>query len=166
MESFLKFADRLSVGCAKAFSWLIVVLTLAIFYEVIVRYVFNAPTVWAWDVSYMLYGAHFMMGIAYTLYRKGDVRIDVFYKNFSPRTQALIDACLYPIFFFPALIILFWASLSQVIYSWSIAEKTGVTMWRAPIYPFKTILPVAIFLLLLQGTAEFIRVIHASRGKQ
>jgi TRAP-type mannitol/chloroaromatic compound transport system permease small subunit len=166
VDSFLKFADRLSTGCAKAFSWLIIVLTVAIFYEVIVRYVFNAPTIWAWDVSYMLYGAHFMMGIAYTLHRKGDVRIDVFYKNFSPRAQALIDVCLYPVFFFPALIVLFWAGLSQAAYSWSIAEKTGVTMWRAPIYPFKTILPLATFLLLLQGVAEFLRAIQAVRGRK
>lgn len=167
MHSFLHLADWLSTWSAKAFSWLIVVLTLAIFYEVIVRYAFNAPTVWAWDVSYMLYGAHFMMGIAYTLHRKGDVRIDVFYKNFSPRTQATIDLCLYPIFFFPGLIILLYAGIIQTAYSWSIDEKTGVTMWRVPIYPFKTILPLATFLLLLQGTAEFIRTIHtAVKGKK
>ncbi len=166
MQSFLNLADSLSIWCAKAFSWLIVILTLAIFYEVIVRYVFNAPTVWAWDVSYMLYGAHFMMGVAYTLHLKGDVRIDVFYKNFSPRTQAWIDVCLYPIFFFPALIILLYAGIVHVAYSWSIAEKTGVTMWRVPIYPFKTILPVATFLLLLQGAARFIRTIQVARGKK
>ncbi len=82
---------------------------------------------------------------------QGRCRIDVFYKNFSPRTQAWIDVCLYPIFFFPALIILLYAGIVHVAYSWSIAEKTGVTMWRVPIYPFKTILPVATFLLLLQG---------------
>lgn len=166
MDAFLKTADWLSAVCAKAFSWLIIVLALAIFYEVIVRYVFNAPTIWAWDVSYMLYGAHFMMGIAYTLHRKGDVRIDVFYKSFSPRTQARIDVCLYPVFFFPALIILLYAGISQAAYSWSIAEKTGVTMWRAPIYPFKTILPLATFILLLQGAAEFLRAIQTARGKK
>jgi len=165
LSSFIKFADNLSVWSAKAFAWLIVVLTLSIFYEVIVRYVFNSPTIWAWDLSYMLYGAHFMMGVAFTLYRKGDVRIDVFYKSFSPRTQAMIDLFLYPIFFFPALIVLFWAGLQQSIYSWSILEKSGVTMWRVPIYPFKTILPVATFILLLQGIAEFIKTVQTVRRK-
>ena len=88
-------------------------------------------------------------------------------KNFSPRTQATIDLCLYPIFFFPGLIILLYAGIIQTAYSWSIDEKTGVTMWRVPIYPFKTILPLATFLLLLQGTAEFIRTIHtAVKGKK
>ncbi len=166
MSSFVRFADSLSTWCAKAFAWLIVVLTLAIFYEVIVRYVFNAPTIWAWDLSYMLYGAHFMMGVAFTLVRKGDVRIDVFYRNFSPKTQAVIDLFLYPIFFFPALIFLFWAGLQQTIYSWSIWEKSGVTMWRVPIYPFKSILPLATFILLLQGIAEFMKTLQAAKGKK
>jgi len=161
LKGFLDFVDHVSIWAGKLFSWLIVILTGALVYEVVMRYVFNAPTVWAWDLSYMLYGVHFMMGVAYTLQRKGDVRIDVFYKLFSPRRQAQVDLFLYPVFFFPALIALFMASISHAHLSWAIDEKTGMTMWRVPIYPFKTMLPVATFTILLQGVAEFIRTIHA-----
>lgn len=166
MQAFFNFVDNLSTWTAKAFSWLIVILTAAIMYEVIARYAFNAPTVWAWDLSYILYGAHFMMGVAFTLYRKGDVRIDLFFKMLSPRRQALVDACLYPVFFFPALIVLLVAGIQFAHLSWSIQEKTGMTMWRVPIYPFKTILPIATFLLLLQGLAEFIRTIKVAAGRK
>ncbi|MDI6753253.1 MAG: TRAP transporter small permease subunit [Thermodesulfobacteriota bacterium] len=166
MQGFLKFCDKLSEGSGKLFAWIIIILTGAMVYEVGARYIFNAPTIWAFDLSYMLYGTHFMMGAGYILYRKGNVRIDVFFKMFSPRTQAKIDLCLFPVFFFPALLVLLVVGTQHALYAWSIAEKTTMTSWRVAISPFKTVLPVATLILLLQGVAEFIRTWNFVRGKE
>lgn len=157
MSKFFHIIDNLSEKTGKLFAWLIVILTLSIVYEVLARYLFNAPTIWAWDLSYMLYGAHFMMGAAYTLQLKGNVRIDVFYRYLSPRKQAWIDLCLYPIFFFPAFIVLFVVGVQHLAYAWEIGEKTSMTMWRVSMVPFKAVLPLATLLIILQGVVEFIR---------
>src|SRR5919106_7668 len=102
MQRFLFFIDSLSTWVGKAFAWLILVLTLGISYEVLVRYVLRAPTTWAFDFSYINYGAMFLMAGAYTLSRNGHVRTDVLYRFWQPRTQAKMDLVLYVIFFLPA----------------------------------------------------------------
>ncbi len=158
MERILGYIDTLSEYAGKLFGWLIIILTGSLVYEVALRYLFNAPTIWAWDLSYMLYGTHFMMGTAYTLKLNGNVRIDLFYRLLSPHKQAVMDLCLYPVFFFPAVIALFVVGLDHANYSWQIRELTSMTVWRVPVYPFKAILPLATGLLLLQGIAEFIRL--------
>ncbi len=159
MQRILRYIDAFSEYSGKLFAWLIIVLTGSLVYEVAARYIFNAPTIWAWDLSYMLYGTHFMMGAAYTLKLNGNVRIDLFYRMMSPRKQAVIDLCLYPVFFFPPIIALFLVGLDHAGYSWQIRELTSMTVWRVPIYPFKTVLPVATGMLLLQGLAEFTRLL-------
>ena len=159
MQRILRYIDAFSEYTGKLFAWVVVVLTGSLVYEVGARYLFNAPTIWAWDLSYMLYGAHFMMGAAYTLKLNGNVRIDLFYRMLSPRKQAVVDLCLYPVFFFPPVVVLLWYGIDHAAYSWQIRELTSMTVWRVPIYPFKTVLPVATGMLLLQGTAEFIRLL-------
>lgn len=166
MQKFFHFVDKLSETSSNLFAWIIVILTLSIVYEVGARYLFNSPTVWAWDLSYMLYGAHFMMGAAYTLHLKGNVRIDVFYRYLSPRKQGMLDLFLYPIFFFPPLIALFLVGTRHFIYAWEIGEKTSMTMWRVSMVPFKAILPLAVFLLILQGVVEFIRTWQFVAGRK
>jgi len=166
LERLLNVCDQISLKSGQLFSWVILILTGAMFYDVVARYLFNAPTIWAWDLSYMLYGTHFMMGAAFVLYRKGNVRIDVFYKSFSPRTQKIIDLCLYPVFFFPPLIVLLVVGSQHALYSWSIDEKTTMTSWRVVISPFKTVLPVASLILILQGVAEFFRTWNGLRRKE
>lgn len=166
-QTFLHSVDRLSEITAKIFAWLVVVLALILVYEVIARYLFLAPTIWAFDVSYMLSGSHFIMGAAYVLSKNKNVRADIFYSRFSPRGQAIIDACLYLILFFPAIIILVVWGADRAALAWAMRELTIWTAWRAPIYPFITLLPVAAFLLLLQGIAEFIRALAvAIKGRQ
>lgn len=156
-QTFIQSVDRLNEITAKAFSWLAVALVLMLVYEVATRYIFRAPTIWAFDMSYMLYGSHFIMGAAYVLSKNQNVRADVFYSRFSPRGQAIIDASLYPILFFPAVIVLIVWGADRAALAWATRELTIWTAWRAPIYPFITLLPVAAFLLLLQGIAQFIR---------
>ncbi len=161
MKNFLFFIDSLSTWVGKAFAWLIMVLTLGVSYEVLVRYVFRAPTTWAFDFSYINYGAMFLMAGAYTLSRGGHVRADVLYRFFKPRTQASLDLVLYIIFFLPAVAALIYsgwnyASLSVRFREVSIFSPAGV-----PIFPLKALIPATGVLLLLQGIAEIIRCMSA-----
>jgi len=167
LRPFLRFIDKLSEWIGKFFAWLIVFLVAGLMYEVISRYVFNAPTVWAYDLTYMLYGAHFMMGAAYLLYARGYVRIDVFYRYLPRRWQGGLDTFLFLIFFFPPLIILFRFGIDYAAFSWAMKEASGAGPWRPPLYPLKTVLPISVFVLMLQGVAEFIRNLGiAVRGKE
>ena len=100
MIAVMKFLDQLSAWIGKCFGWMIMVLTLGVSYEVFVRYVLRAPTTWAFDVSYMSYGALLLMTGAYTLSRNGHVRCDVLYRLYPARVQAALDLTLYVIFFF------------------------------------------------------------------
>jgi TRAP-type mannitol/chloroaromatic compound transport system permease small subunit len=157
MQKLLLFVDKLSTWVGHAFSWLIVALTGLISWEVFSRYVLNDPHAWAFDVMIMFYGTLFMMAGAYTLAKNGHVRGDVLYSFFRPRTQATVDLLLYIVFFIPGVIALCWAGYSFAALSWSINEHSTITANGPPIYPFKTIIPVAGVILLLQGVVEIIR---------
>ncbi len=151
------FIDRISVWSGKAVAWFCLILILELVYDTIARYAFNAPTSWSYDISYMLYGSFFMMGASYTLLLDEHVRIGLFYEKVSPRQRALINVAGYIIFFFPTVLTILWFGAEFAIKSWKIAEHSGVSMWSPPIYPFKTIIPIASFLLLLQGAVQFAR---------
>jgi TRAP-type mannitol/chloroaromatic compound transport system permease small subunit len=157
LVTIVRVIDTFSEWCGRLFAWMIIPLMLALTWEVIARYVFHAPTVWAYDTSYMLYGSHFMLGAGYTLLKGGHIRTDIFYQNWSPRTQATVDALLYIFFFFPGMFFFVWMGGTEAIHSWSIGERSDASPWRPIIYPFKTALPLGILLLLIQGVAEFIK---------
>jgi TRAP-type mannitol/chloroaromatic compound transport system permease small subunit len=156
--------ERLSTATGWLASWLIVPMTLAIAYEVAARYAFNAPTVWAYDVTYMLFGAQFMLTAAYTLLKGGHIRTDVFYERWSPRTRATVDAVSYVFFFFPGLLFVLYASMGEAWHSWLIGERSDWTPWRPVIYPLKAVIPATAVLLLLQGFAELIKCVRVIRG--
>ena len=157
MKKFLNVIDRISELTGKGISWIVLILTVILGYEVFMRYFLNDPTKWAFDISYMLGGTFFLVGASYTLWMKGHVRIDIFYSRFSPRKQALIDVIFALIFFFPLWVGLFCKLIPYVYMSWQLGERSLESYWRPPIYPFKTVIPIGVFLLLLQGIAEFIR---------
>lgn len=157
MEKFLIYIDRLSTGVGKAFAWCIVVLILAVCYEVVSRYLFKAPTAWAYDLSYILYGALFMMAGAYTLSRNAHVRGDIFYRLFPPRGQATIDLVLYILFFMPGIIALIWIGIPYALQSIGYREVSVYSPAGVPIYPSKILIPLAGFFLLIQGLAEITR---------
>ena len=159
MQKLLLSVDRLSTFFGQFFSWLIMALTLMISWEVFSRYVLNNPHPWAFDVMIMLYGSVFMMAGAYTLSKNGHVRGDVLYGFFPPRLQAGLDLALYILFFVPGVFALAWAGISFAGDSWAIHEHSNVTADGPPLYPFKTVLPLAGALLLLQGFVEIIRCI-------
>ena len=156
----------MSTWVGHAFSWLIVGLTLFISWEVFSRYALDAPHAWAFDAMIMLYGSLFMMAGAYTLAKNGHVRGDVLYGFFRPRTQATVDLALYIVFFIPGVIALVWAGYYYAAESWAIREHSSVMAEGPPIYPFKTIIPIAGAVLLLQGIVEIIRcIICIGRGE-
>ena len=156
----------MSTWVGHAFSWLIVGLTLFISWEVFSRYALDAPHAWAYDAMIMLYGSLFMMAGAYTLAKNGHVRGDVLYGFFRPRTQATVDLALYIVFFIPGVIALVWAGYYYAAESWAIREHSSVMAEGPPIYPFKTIIPIAGAVLLLQGIVEIIRcIICIGRGE-
>ena len=157
MQRLLLRIDKISTFVGQAFSWLIVALTLLISWEVFSRYVLDRPHPWAFDVMIMLYGTLFMMAGAYTLAKAGHVRGDVLYGFFEPRTQATLDLILYVIFFIPGVFALTYAGYFYAAESWAVNEHSNVTAEGPPIYPFKTILPLAGAILLAQGIVEIIR---------
>lgn len=163
MHAYIRFADALSAWVAKAFAWCILVMTLGVSYEVFVRYILGAPTVWAFDVSYILYGTLFMLGGAYTLSRDAHVRADIFFRLLSPRKQAALELLLYFLFFFPGILALIFAGWKYVARSWRYLEVSTMSPANIPIYQFKTVIIVAGVLLLLQGIAQVMRCIICLR---
>jgi TRAP-type mannitol/chloroaromatic compound transport system permease small subunit len=159
MQSLLLLIDKISTWIGQFFSWLIVALTLMISWEVFSRYVLDNPHAWAFDVMSMMYGSLFMMAGAYTLSKNGHVRGDVLYGFFPPRLQAWLDLILYLVFFIPGVVALAYAGYGFAADSWAINEHSNVTADGPPIYPFKTILPIAGAFLLAQGLVEIVRCI-------
>jgi TRAP-type mannitol/chloroaromatic compound transport system permease small subunit len=144
-------------------AWLIVPMTVAVTWEVVARHFFRAPTIWAFDVTYMLYGTHFMLGTAYTLMRVGHVRTDMLYQGWSIRRQNIVDAIGYLFFFFPAMIFFFYFGWQEASHSWAIRETSDASPWRPIVYPFKSVIPLTALLLLVQGIAELLKSLYAIR---
>ena len=159
MQNLLLTIDKISTWIGQFFSWLIVALTFMISWEVFSRYALDAPHPWAFDVMSMMYGSLFMMAGAYTLSKNGHVRGDVLYGFFPPRLQAWLDLVLYILFFIPGVVALAWAGYGFAAESWAINEHSNVTANGPPVYPFKTILPIAGAFLLAQGLVEIVRCI-------
>lgn len=159
VQRFLHGVDAFSTWVGKAAAWLIVGLMALVCAEVFKRYLLNAPTAWIFDANNMLYGTLFMMTGAYALAQNAHVRGDFLYSSMRPRTQAMLDLILYIVFFIPGIAALVYAGYSYAADSWRIAEHSNVTADGPPVYPFKTIIPIAGALVLLQGVAEIVRCI-------
>jgi TRAP-type mannitol/chloroaromatic compound transport system permease small subunit len=160
--AIVRTIDGLALWSGRLFCWLVVPLVFALTYEVFARYVFHAPTLWAYDTAYMLYGTHFMLGAAYTLYRGGHIRTDLFYQKWSVRTRGTVDATLYLLLFFPGIALFFWMGLQEALHSWDIREVSDASPWRPILYPFKAVIPIALFLLMIQGISEFLKSAYAA----
>ena len=164
MTGFLNFIDTLSTWVGKSFGWLILILTFGISYEVFMRYALSAPTTWAFDFSYINYGALYLMAGAYGLCRNSHVRADVIYRLLAPRTQAGLDLTLYIIFFMPAVLALMFAGWPYALQSIGFREVSIFSPAGIPVFPLKTLIPLAGFFLLLQGVAEITRCILCIRS--
>jgi len=163
MTRILHFIDSLSAWCGKSFAWCIVILTLSTCYEVFVRYILNNPTTWAFDMSVQMYGSLFMMAGAYALSQDAHVRGDVVYRLMPLKWQAGVDLLLYIIFLMPGALCLVYYGTDQAMESWSYHEVSWSSPARIQIYFFKTLIPIAGALLLLQAIAEAVRCIQCMR---
>ena len=163
MLKFVHSIEGLSIWVGRAFGWCILILTLSVSYEVFMRYVLNSPTVWAFDMMVQMYGALFLMAGPYALAQDTHVRGDVLYRLFPVRWQARLDFLLYLIFFFPGILALFWYGWEIASDSWRYKEVSWNSPARIQIYFFKTLIPLAGILLLLQGFDELVRCWAAMR---
>jgi TRAP-type mannitol/chloroaromatic compound transport system permease small subunit len=153
-----KFTDATGTWVA----WLNVPLVLAVAWEVISRYAFNKPTIWSFDVTYMLYGAMFMLGAAYALRVGAHIRTDFFWERWSQRTRGVIDTIAYVVFFFPGIALFLWVGWDEAWYAYEIGEMSEQTPWRPLLWPLKACIPLAAALLLLQGISELTKSLHAA----
>ncbi len=160
---FVHAIEGLSLWVGRAFGWCILILTLSVSYEVFVRYVLNAPTVWAFDMMIQMYGALFLMCGAYALAQDTHVRADVVYRLFPVKVQAALDFFLYFVFFFPGILALAWFGYEIASDSWRYKEVSFNSPASIQIYFFKSLIPLAGCLLAIQGLAEVVRCVMAMR---
>ena len=159
----IRVIDTFTDFTGTFFSWMSIPLVGAVAYEVIARYVFHAPTIWSYDVTYMLYGALFMLGAHYTLLKGAHIRTDMLWEKFTPRTKGTIDAVAYVFFFFPAMILLFYASVDEAWHAYKMGELSEQTAWRPILWPFKAVVPATALLLLVQGVSELLKSLYTAR---
>src|SRR5690349_24124007 len=163
VERFLHTIDGISTWIGKAAAWLIMILMAVVCIEVVKRYLLNAPTAWIFGLDNILYGTLFMLCGAYTLAQNAHVRGDFLYSSMRPRMQASLDIALYLIFFIPGIAALIFAGSFYAADSWRILEHSNVTSNGPPVYQFKTVIPIAGALVLLQGLAEIARCVICLR---
>jgi TRAP-type mannitol/chloroaromatic compound transport system permease small subunit len=159
VQSLITFSDRISTWTGKATAWLIMALMFVVCIEVFKRYLLNAPTAWIFDLDNMLYGTLFMLCGAYALAQNAHVRGDFLYGSMRPRTQATLDLALYVVFFLPGILALMYAGWDYAAISWRINEHSNITADGPPVYHFKSVIPLAGALVMLQGIAEILRCI-------
>lgn len=160
-----RMIDAVVLACGKAVAWLILPMVGSLVWEVTARYLFNAPTEWAYDMTFMLYGTFFMLGAAWTLQRGGHIRTDSFYANWTRRTRARVDLACYVVFFFPAVAILAWLGSEYFWKSFQQNERIVTSPWLPIVWPFKFMIPAAAILLLLQGVSECVKAWDHAFGR-
>ena len=158
---FIKVIDKISEWTGEVSAWLVIPLLIVVVHEVIMRHVFNAPTAWGYDTCWMLFSAQFLIGGAFTLLRKGHIRIDIVYGILSRRTKLIYDLIVYTVVFLFPLVLLTWGGVKFAAEAWISDERLSTTNWFFPAGPSKTLIPIGFFLLALQCLAEIIRNVNA-----
>ena len=163
MIPIIHFIDRISIWTGKLASWLLLVLTGIVCYEVYMRYVLSRPSAWAYDAGYMLYGALFILAGAYALARNAHIRGDVLFRLWPIKVQAGLELVLYVLFFVPAVGALIYFGYGFAEMSWRIGERSSFSPGGPPLYHFKSLIPISGTLLALQGISEMMRCIYCLR---
>lgn len=157
MKSIVQTIDSISEYTGKTARWACVILVMVMVYEVVARYVFNAPTIWAYETAMMLGVTIAILGWPYTHRHHGHVRVDVIYTHLPPRGKAIIDVVCYLFLFFPLLFLLIYAAGVRAVFAWSLGEVLTEGYWYPPASPIRTLVVIGLFLFALQGAAHFIR---------
>jgi TRAP-type mannitol/chloroaromatic compound transport system permease small subunit len=155
--------DTISMWSGKIFRWSALALSGVVLYEVISRYLFNRPTIWAFDSAMFLYSMLYLMGGAYVLWEGKHIRVDVIYLRFSARTQAVLDLIFYVVFFFPYVLVMTWWGYKAAFWSYKAEEISNTSQWGEQVYLWKFLIPLGFFLLFLQGIPELFRTIRRFR---
>ncbi len=163
MKKIVRAIDAFNETTGRYFALLILPLIFVVMYEVIARKIFHSPTSWGFELTIYIYGAHFMLGMAYTMLKDRHVRIDVIAMQLPKRVQLWLRIITFVIIFIPFVGALTYAAIVFAAESWATLEHSS-TAWRPPIYPVKTIMPVALILLLFQGISNFIKDIYRLKG--
>ena len=166
MAAAIKAIDAFSAICGQVISWITPIIFLVMVWEIFLRYTFTAPTLWAYDVSRMLYGALFMVGAGYALLRGVHIRADFLYRNWSIRMQGSVDLALYLILYFPGLLLFLWTATEFFFEAVGRGERLDDTAWRPYVAPVRFALWLGVLLLLIQGVSEVLKSYYAAtRGK-
>lgn len=166
MKPILSFIDRCSGGSGFVAALIVLPLIFATVYEVVSRYVFNAPTIWAYELGYMATGANFLLGAAFTLREKGHIRIDILYQIFTPKTRAMVDFAGYTFLMLPVCL---WLSYRLGFYAWEAfesGERSGESAWNPIVWPYRLVFFIGISTLTLQGIAQWYRALKVLIAKQ
>ncbi|MGR3496736.1 TRAP transporter small permease subunit [Citreimonas sp.] len=155
--------DTFADWFGQVLAWLVLALVVVVVMESIRRYAFNAPSIWAYDVSYMLYGTIFMLGAAVTLRFRGHIRTDLFFNTWTPRTQAGVDLAFYILLFFPGMLFFLIAGYDQAARSYAISERAAASFWRPILWPYRAVIPLTAALVMLQGVSEIIKAWYQFR---
>lgn len=162
----MSIVDAVSEWTGSIGRWLCVALIIVATFDVVMRYVFNAPTVWAYEVSIMMGAAIYALGWAYGHLHKSHVRVDVIYSHLSTRGKAILDIVCSVLFMFPLLTFLSISAMSWTFQAWKIGEKMMESFWYPPAGPLRTVFAYGLVLFLLQGVVELIKAIYiVARGE-
>jgi len=165
IEKIYNRIGMVSEWSGRTVRFLMIVLVLNIVYDVSARYIFNAPTVWSYGLSYMTGTAIIAMGMCYVYYHHANVRIDIIYSRLPPKGKLLIDICLTVVFFFPLVFMLTKVWAQDTWQAYVLKEVSSETIWYPPLWPIKLVVTIGFGLLLLQGIATFLKdVISLAKG--
>jgi len=160
LNKVLNTIDSISEKSGQIAKWFLPACLAVVFYDVAARYLFDAATIWAYDMAYFFYAANFLLAGAYVLRHHSHIRVDLIYNRFSLRGKAIADVCFYIVITIPLIAIVTYASILFAIDSWMCWETSMYTVWHPPVYPIKTVIAIAYILLLLQAIADFIRYLR------
>lgn len=164
MDALIRTIERLTSSIGIMASFALVPLVIATCYEVFARYIFGAPTIWAYEIGYFLTGSHFLLGMAFTLAADQHIRIDIFSGRFSQRTRAVIDLLGYAV----TLPLMTWISYALWLHlaqGYLRNERSGQSAMNMPVWPFRVVFFVAFAILTLQIVAEIVKAVRRFRAK-
>jgi TRAP-type mannitol/chloroaromatic compound transport system permease small subunit len=162
----IRVIDRFSDLTGQLFALIQIYLVAIICYEVVARYFFGAPTVWVFEASFMANGASFMLACGYALYKGAHVRTDIFWEKYSERTKGIIDLASYLVLFFPTMIFLMAVGIDGAWHSFTVGERSQESMWRAIVWPFRSAVPLAALLMIIQGVSESLKCWYQIRFRR
>lgn len=161
MHAVVARIDRFTDATGWLLSLSMLFLLFSISYECFMRYALNSPTIWAWDMGYMVNGSAFMLGCGYALLKGAHVRTDIFWERYTPRTKGVVDLVSYLLLFFPAMIALLWVGGEATLDSLRLSERSEQSAWRVILWPFRAAMPLGVLLLMLQGVSETMKSWYA-----